>query len=402
VPLRPGPSLASVVALLLVAAAFVVGPPAPSVAGPRQTNSRSPTFIFSSKGAARYVCAFDSRRLHACPARYKQPLALGRHVLRVRAVSRAGRQSRLVTVVVDVLARLDLAATVPVGAGPGVPGVGAGQVWVPNTRDGTLSGIATATNSAAPPIRIGAPDPPDAHGFLDSAVVFDGSVWVARDFAAEIVRVDPSSGAVKARIVVARRPGGLTTGGGFVWAFHFLDGTVTRVDPRTNGVSTFSVAGAASTGITYAEGAVWLLTVQPTRVLKLDPATGAVLARVRISPPTAPKHAFIAAWWLVAGEGSLWLTNPNYDMVTRIDPATAKAVYVGVPVSRPFSVAAGVGAVWAVGERSVARIDPATNRAVGLGALPAADSTGFMQVVQDGDGVWITNFDKGAAYRVRS
>jgi len=51
----------------------------------------------------RFRCSFDRPRLHRCRARYRQRLALGRHVLRVRAVDPAGRQSRLTRVVVRIV-----------------------------------------------------------------------------------------------------------------------------------------------------------------------------------------------------------------------------------------------------------------------------------------------------------
>ncbi len=65
--------------------------PAPSIAGPRQTTSQEPVYTFGAKGAARYVCAFDSTRLHACMSPYSEWLTVGTHVLRVQAVGGTGR-----------------------------------------------------------------------------------------------------------------------------------------------------------------------------------------------------------------------------------------------------------------------------------------------------------------------
>ena len=47
----------------------------------------------SPRGALRFRCAFDAAQLHACRARYTQPLAAGRHVFRARALDRAGNRS---------------------------------------------------------------------------------------------------------------------------------------------------------------------------------------------------------------------------------------------------------------------------------------------------------------------
>ena len=44
-----------------------------------------------------------------------------------------------------------------------------------------------------------------AGGFLDSAVVAGGSVWVARDAAGEIDRIDPAANRLAKRIKVEAR-----------------------------------------------------------------------------------------------------------------------------------------------------------------------------------------------------
>ncbi len=205
-------------------------PAAPSVAGPRRTASQEPAFAFRSPGAARFLCAFDSTRLHACPPRYSQWLTVGAHVLRVQAVGRSGAPSRVATVGVRVVSATGLYtdARVKVGAGAGVPAVDGGAVWVPNTRAGTLSRVDAARRSVVATIALGTP--PRFTGYLDSAVSAGGSVWVARDVGGEVDRIDPATNRIAARIVVDSRPGGLAAGGGFVWAFHFEGSTITRID----------------------------------------------------------------------------------------------------------------------------------------------------------------------------
>ena len=87
------------------------GPTRPKVVGPRVTRSRSPIYRFSATDAVsspseiRFRCSFDSARLHACGARYRQRLRRGRHVLRVRALDVLGNASQIATVRVLVKKR---------------------------------------------------------------------------------------------------------------------------------------------------------------------------------------------------------------------------------------------------------------------------------------------------------
>jgi hypothetical protein len=87
-------------------------PPArPKVRGPRVTRSKRPTFRFSAADAVsrpdeiRFRCAFDTKRLHTCRARYQQRLRRGRHVLRVKAVDGVGNASPTATVRIRVKKR---------------------------------------------------------------------------------------------------------------------------------------------------------------------------------------------------------------------------------------------------------------------------------------------------------
>jgi DNA-binding beta-propeller fold protein YncE len=242
---------------------------------------------------------------------------------------------------------------------------------------------------------------PRFQGYLDSAVAAGGSIWVARDIADEIDRIDPQTNRIVARIKVESRPGGLTVGAGYVWAFHFETGAVTRIDAATGAKKVLTIPGAFGTGIVYAAGPIWLLSVQPASLFKLDPATGAILARIAVTPSRSAKHGLIDTWWIAAGGGSLWLANPNYDLVTRVDVATAKvAATVPVPVEIPFGVVVGRGAVWVAGAGRVARIDPATNGVTGVVTLSKRSVPIFTQVAIGPAGLWATDYDAGVAYRI--
>lgn len=175
---------------------------------------------------------------------------------------------REVVLALTLAAPPSVALHVQVGGGAGVPAVDRGAVWVPNTHDGTISRVGSG-GAVVTTIKLGAGT--TSNGFLDSAVVAGGKVWVARDGAAEIDQIDPAADRVTKRVRVALRQGGLTAGGGYVWAFHFLGPQVTRIDQTTGVKKVFTVAGLAGSGIVYAGGAVWVVSSGSTALLKLDP-----------------------------------------------------------------------------------------------------------------------------------
>jgi hypothetical protein len=259
--------LVGVAALAAGARAATPAPAAPTVLGPRETESARPFYRFLAARAIGFRCSFDSPRLHRCRSPYTQQLAPGQHLLRVRSVGRGGALSRTVTIGVRILTplpELSVGAPLAVGPGAGVPAVGDGDVWVPTTDDGMLVRVTGGT--VASRARVG---PASSDGFLDSAVLAGGSVWSSSDAGATVTRLLPP-----ATIAVAERPGGLTAGGGAVWAFHFLRGTVTRIDPASAAATGIEVTDARATGIAYGGDSLWLLTVNPARVLQVDPSSG--------------------------------------------------------------------------------------------------------------------------------
>src|SRR5689334_4556554 len=171
-------------AALLTGAATAAGSKAvglPKVSGPRSTTLEQPHYRFRAARAVSFRCAFDSKRLHGCRARFSQRLFPGKHTLRVRAVGRHGTLSRtvVVSVVIDIAyPRLTTAAPIQVGAGAGVPAADGGSVWVPRTDTGDLERVDPATGSITGRTHVGAASPAGG-GFLDSAIAAGGSIWSA-------------------------------------------------------------------------------------------------------------------------------------------------------------------------------------------------------------------------------
>jgi streptogramin lyase len=403
---RHGVWLASLAAILAAAAnAGASARPhvrAPVVVGPRSTSLERPQYRFRAAQAVSFRCAFDSRRLHVCGARFSQRLLPGGHTLRVQALGRHGAVSRLVTVKVAVsLAYPQLAADRPiaVGAGAGVPTAGGGAVWVPLTVSGDLARVDEASGSLTGKTHVGAAAPADG-GFLDSAAAANGSVWSASDEGGTIARVDAASGTETQTLGAGSRPGGLAIGGGAVWAFGFQGSTVTRVDLSTGASSTLQIDGASAAGIAYGGGALWVLSLAPAQILEADPASGAVLATFPLDAPFAPSYSVVEAWWLAYGDGAVWATLPNQGAVARLDVGARTVGYAHVPYGRPFGVAVGGGSSWVATDHGVVRFDETTARPSGAAILPPASRSGFASIAYGDGAAWFTNYDRGTLTRL--
>jgi streptogramin lyase len=69
-----------------------------------------------------------------------------------------------------------------------------------------------------------------------SAVATADSLWVSQYDISSLLRIDPRTGAVRARIDVGGSPGTVIAGAGAVWVFDWDRGRIVKVDPRTNRV----------------------------------------------------------------------------------------------------------------------------------------------------------------------
>lgn len=374
-------------------------PPTPTVIGPRDTSSTRPVYTFRSRGALSFRCAFDSTSLDRCGARYSTHLDPGDHVLRVRAVGRGGALSKLAVVPVRVrlpFPELQLGKAVATGSGAGVPAVGAGAVWVPETRSGMLARIDPGSGAVTTRVSVGSTS---GGGDLDAAALANGAVWSASDHGWTIARVDPATNAVTAKLKVTSRPGGLAVGGGFVWAFHFLQTTVTRIDPSTDAVKTFEVPDLAATGIAYGDGAVWVSSVQPARILRIDPDTGTVRQTIPLKPPFPQERSLVETWWVSYGDGAAWTTLPNHQGIARVDAASGAVRYVRLAEGSPFGVAVGGGAAWIATDHAVWKLDGASGEPQAASLIPQTRSS-FVSIVYADGAAWLSTYDPGTLTRV--
>ncbi|WP_445149432.1 protein kinase domain-containing protein [Baekduia sp. Peel2402] len=111
----------------------------------------------------------------------------------------------------------------PIGLGTHRVAYGAGQVWVTNYDDGTVTQNTRALDNAATiPLNVRGPQ---------DLVVADGSVWVVSNLDDAVVRLDAKTGKpIGDPIDVGRNPFAIAAHGKALWVTNLASGSVTRLD----------------------------------------------------------------------------------------------------------------------------------------------------------------------------
>jgi Protein kinase domain len=225
---------------------------------------------------------------------------------------------------------------------------------------------------------------------LAALFLFSGGSTVAN--ADSLLRIDPGGARVTAGVTLTGRPTAVTTCAGSVWVTSG-DGTVSVIDPVSSSVHRVHVSGKP-TGVADVGSLAAVVTGPPrAAVTMVDAQFGKVSNVVRLAgPPVATASA-------IAYGRDIWVANPNVHALQRLDPPyTHVAATIPLePRSGPFAgVAAGNGAVWVAGGRTLWRIDPSAGTVavtISLDFAPHAVAAG-------GDGVWLLDRRAGSLVRI--
>ena len=213
-----------------------------------------------------------------------------------------------------------------IGSGSCGLGYGAGSMWIEDTSSSTVSRVSVATRKrvAAIPVGISPYDATFAYG----------SAWTTAFGAGELERIDPARNRVVNRWKLPTATG-VVGAFGSVWAAGAPG--VIRVDPASHAVlARIEIAGGA--GWTAAStDAVWVTT--PTGVVRIDPQTNAVAATVSL--PGAP---YLGDPDVVGG--LVWVPQIRRNTIAVVDPATNTVVRTVKAGVGPFVVTAIRGEAW--------------------------------------------------------
>jgi hypothetical protein len=261
-------------------------------------------------------------------------------------------------------------------------------------------------------VEVGSPIPV---GDYPNAITTDaGAVWVSAHQADgppyELVRLDPVTGEVAARIEVPALPTWEVGGGGLValpdgvWVTGTVDRAdgagccgdafVFRVDPATDEVAERVDLGPGSGADLWIDGSgLWVLIFAEAdrsgiSVVRLDPVSLEEVARIPLPTDWAKQvFAFDGSIWVHGNrEGASETEGVVPDVLFRIDPATNRFVgKVDLP-SEEFSLAVDGTSVWQRAADGVVRVDPTLTRV----SLDGMEEYCCSQIASDGaGGIWV-------------
>jgi glutamine cyclotransferase len=127
-------------------------------------------------------------------------------------------------------------------------------------------------------------------------------VWVA-GLGGPVVRIDPRSGKIVAKIQVARSSWTATSADA-VWIAS-IGGTLTRIDPRSNRVvAQMKLADTPIGDPAIVGGKVWAPIVAQNRVAIVDPATNRVTGSVAVGPGPFVVSEISGEAWVPSWKGA--------------------------------------------------------------------------------------------------
>lgn len=247
--------------------------------------------------------------------------------------------------------------------------------------------------------------------FPNAVVVGAGSVWVSAPLigspdddgsgAGEVVRIDPTTGDVIARVAVLATPmwefggGGMASDGDEIW----IAGTVflgsgrgsvvlaQRIDTATNELSLRLSGGRGSAADVWVDGSdVWLLMFDPGNrsmdLVHFDSSSGDELGRLTL-PTRWSQEVFTAggAVWVVGDSRESGPISPS--TLYRIDPSVM-LVTATVELDKPFAAVPSEDAIWVLTSDGFGRLDPMT---LEVNATTArSPNCGVTSLVPDGMG----------------
>ena len=262
------------------------------------------------------------------------------------------------------------------GAFPSDFAVGEGGVWVVDRQRGVLVKLSPDYRSVLSTSPVGSSDTLsvlDDRNELDpwSIAAGAGGVWIT-DGSRLLRRADPATGSVVRTYDVGDRVNGVAVAAGAVWAISGPSATVLRIDPHTGRVvaripivaqpgleSPYPIAVAVGLG------SVWVLNANSANVTRIDPVQAGVTETIPIGIQHVPRR-------LAVGAGAAWVADAD-GTLARID-ATTNALTTTALAASLYDVGVGAGGVWvttgsAIAGGSVTQDAPAGGQAQ---ALPAS------------------------------
>jgi len=225
-------------------------------------------------------------------------------------------------------------------------------------------------------------------GTADWVLVTDSAVWVASTKPYDIVRIDPATNKIVARVRISDEAcSGLAFGFNSLWVpICGSKPALVRIDAMKNTISAvLPIAPAGEEGgIATSDDSVWMVTDKNGTLVRVDPSINSVRERIHI-PPGSFNPVF--------SYGTVWITGVETDVLTAVDAASGK-VLGAIPVgSKPRFLTAGAGSIWTLnqGDGTVSRVDEKSRKLVATIQAGIPGTGG--DIGYGADSVWLTVFD---------
>lgn len=254
-----------------------------------------------------------------------------------------------------------------------------GSVWTTNSIEQRLVRIDPATNRVSARIKL--------KGNFPLGVTYGaGSIWVANRNGGSVARVSPKTNKAGKTIRVGFGPYALAYGAGSLWVSNESSGSVSRINPKKNRVVKTIKTGGGPNGLVVAFGSLWVADYRLGRVLRIDPARNKVTAKLELD------HAD----WITPTADALWISS-EANAVYRLDPQTLR-ITASVPVGENPLASTMIGTdLWVpnIDSSSVSVVDTTTatlKRTIPVGQAPIA-------VVHEAGDAWVTSEGDGDVWR---
>jgi DNA-binding SARP family transcriptional activator/streptogramin lyase len=225
--------------------------------------------------------------------------------------------------------------TIGLGADVNDIAVGFGSVWVAGGNDEKLFRIDPRLNALRSTLALGKADPlrPRPVFFVEAG---SKGIWITHGDT--LLRIDPVTTQVTARVRLPSAPSDVGAGGGEVWVTT-ADEHLIRIDEGSATISATEPLPSSGVSPTVTHGALWLIvyTASP-QLWSLSPST---LVQ-RSAVPFPPSYPFA----LAEGNGLLSAIEHDRGLVWNVDTTTGRLTRITRLAYHPISVAVRNRAVW--------------------------------------------------------
>ena len=182
-----------------------------------------------------------------------------------------------------------------------------------------------------------------------------GSIWVAEDQGARVIRVSPATSRILKRLPVGDGPADMAFAGNSAWVINHRDRRLMRINLSTNSVTKLvTVPGDAPERMTWLAGSLWI-TGRGTDLIQVDPQTGAVKATIEIGAGGIDVVSAAGALWVPARNEVVDPTGfPTMEALRRVSVSTRQVTTAATAGGRldVHGLQAGGGFVWIADNRS--------------------------------------------------